>query len=91
MTKLNRGLLLVFPMLLSACSALPVQKIIVRIQHDKILLPQEYIQPTDEPKKLTIPAVNYDLVHYWIDLRAALQRCNSDKRSLRQWQDTQAN
>ncbi|WP_449727715.1 Rz1-like lysis system protein LysC [Celerinatantimonas diazotrophica] len=78
-------------MLLSACSAHPpIEKVIVQTKYEKILPPREYIQPTVDPKPPSIPAVNDALVYYGLDLQAALQRCNADKRSLRQWQATQA-
>ncbi|MFM2482778.1 hypothetical protein [Celerinatantimonas sp. YJH-8] len=50
--------------------------------------PAEYLQPTEAPSLPTIPALNYDLVDYASRLKFALQRCNADKRSLRQWQAT---
>lgn len=69
-------------MILSGCSN-HSPKIITKTKHHKIYPPSVYLKECQKPSYEG--SLNNDIVTYIAELMAAINKCNQDKESLRDW------
>ncbi|SHO57757.1 hypothetical protein VQ7734_03527 [Vibrio quintilis] len=74
-------------MLLSGCSATPATKVIVKTEYQKQSVPDFLTRDTAVPNLPKAGATNAQLAEYMVGMESALNNCNIDKKSIRQWQN----
>ncbi|MHC6527656.1 Rz1-like lysis system protein LysC [Vibrio proteolyticus] len=80
--------MLVSLILLSGCSAIPENRVIVKTKYQKMRLPDNLTKDCPVPAIPAQGSANDILAEYMLRMETALKDCNTDKKSIRIWQTT---